>query len=46
MGRAPVNLIGDDLFAFSNREGMDILIHENNSETNFKEVAVIKVCIS
>lgn len=44
MGRAPVTLIGDNLFAFSTREGMGILIHENSMDTKFREVTEIKVC--
>lgn len=44
MGRAPVTLIGDNLLAFSTREGLGILIHENNAEAKFKEVTKIGVC--
>ncbi|KAL1491460.1 hypothetical protein ABEB36_012057 [Hypothenemus hampei] len=41
MGRAPVTLIGDNLFAFATREGKEIQLHENNIESGFKQVARI-----
>ncbi|KAJ8959946.1 hypothetical protein NQ317_002011 [Molorchus minor] len=42
MGRAPLTLIGDKLFAFSSRDGKDIIVHENNDHTHYKEVAKIE----
>ncbi|XP_076258865.1 uncharacterized protein LOC143195515 isoform X2 [Rhynchophorus ferrugineus] len=41
MGRAPVTLIGDKLFAYSTREGKEIVINENNIVNNFKYAARI-----
>lgn len=43
MGRAPVALIGDDLFAFVTREGKEILLHENDMASGFKQVARVRV---
>lgn len=45
MGRAPVTLIGDKLFAFATREGKEIQLHENSVESGFKQVARITVSI-
>ncbi|XP_050304053.1 myosin heavy chain kinase D-like isoform X2 [Anthonomus grandis grandis] len=39
MGRAPVTLIGDKLFAFITREGKEIQLHEICVESGFKPVA-------
>ncbi|XP_030755745.1 uncharacterized protein LOC115882061 [Sitophilus oryzae] len=44
MGRAPATLIGKNLFAYSTREGREVVIHENNLEKNFKAVARITEC--
>ncbi|CAG9766836.1 unnamed protein product [Ceutorhynchus assimilis] len=41
MGRAPVTLIGENLFAFATREGKEIQLHENNVQSRFKQVARI-----
>lgn len=45
MGRAPVTVVSDKLFAFGTRDGMGILIHENSIENAFKEVTKIEVSI-
>lgn len=45
MGRTPVTLIGDKLFAFATREGKEIQLHENSVESGFKQVARITVSI-
>ncbi|CAH1967558.1 unnamed protein product [Acanthoscelides obtectus] len=42
MGRAPIALIGDKLFAYVSREGMDICINENNPASKFKLVTKVK----
>ncbi|VEN33883.1 unnamed protein product [Callosobruchus maculatus] len=42
MGRAPISLIGDKLFAYISREGMDICINENNPTSRFKLVTQVK----
>ncbi|ENN79626.1 hypothetical protein D910_06065, partial [Dendroctonus ponderosae] len=39
MGRAPVAIIGDHLFAFITREGKEIQLHENSIKSAFKPVA-------
>ncbi|KAG5892666.1 hypothetical protein JTB14_025460 [Gonioctena quinquepunctata] len=43
MGRAPVTTIGNKFFSFISREGMDIILHENNVETHFKAVTKVRV---
>lgn len=42
VGRAPMTLAGGKL-AFLSRSGKDILVHENSSDVQFKEVAELKV---
>ncbi|CAG9818404.1 unnamed protein product [Phaedon cochleariae] len=42
MGRAPVTIVGDKYFSFISREGMDILLHENNSDSHFKLVTKVQ----
>ncbi|XP_023013231.1 uncharacterized protein [Leptinotarsa decemlineata] len=39
MGRAPVTTIGEKYFSFVSREGMDIILHENNSDSHFKALS-------
>ncbi|KAJ8952924.1 hypothetical protein NQ318_006541 [Aromia moschata] len=41
-GRAPLTLIGEKLFSFVNREGKDIIVHENNDASHFPEVTKVE----
>lgn len=43
VGRAPVTLVGSQLFAFTSREGKDIIVNENNDQSHFKPVSKVEV---
>ncbi|KAJ8952922.1 hypothetical protein NQ318_006539 [Aromia moschata] len=42
MGRGPLTLMGDQLFAFVSREGKDIIVHENCDETHYREITRVQ----
>ncbi|XP_018579203.1 myosin heavy chain kinase D [Anoplophora glabripennis] len=42
VGRAPIALIGKQLFAFASREGKDIIVNENNDQSHFKPVSKVE----
>lgn len=42
VGRAPVTLVGNQLFAFTSREGKDIILNENNDQSHFKPITKVE----
>ncbi|KAJ8981542.1 hypothetical protein NQ317_009801 [Molorchus minor] len=42
MGRGPIALVGEVLFAFVSRNGKDIVIHENKEDVHFRELTQVQ----
>ncbi|KAJ8959947.1 hypothetical protein NQ317_002012 [Molorchus minor] len=42
MGRGPITLVGDLMFAYVARNGKDIVIHENKDSAHYREIANVQ----